>query len=107
MTTPVPPSPNDRINNLFERLALALMGLLLSVLFMTYQGARSDIKELQGQITALQMTKVSKEDLREVENRLNNKVDAAVNSLAAMSATNKADILQRIDYAFGLKGNRH
>lgn len=101
-----PNDANTKIANLFERLALALMGLLLSILFMTYQDARADIKELQGHITTLQMTKINKEELREVENRLNTKVDAAVNSLAAMSAANKQDILQRIDYAFGLKGRQ-
>lgn len=99
-----PNNDNNRINNLFERLAIALMGLIISILFITYQGQRADIKDLQGQITALQMTKVSKEDLKEVEQRLSVNMVAMNNQLISMMNSNKADILQRIDYAFGLKG---
>lgn len=94
---------NNRINLYWEKGAIYLIGLVLAFVFYMYQGQRVEIKELQGAVTSLQMNKISKEELREVENRLNTKVDAAVNSLAAMSAANKQDILQRIDYAFGLK----
>ncbi len=100
MTTPSPDA-NARINLIWERVAIGLLTILLSILFMTYQSQKADIKELQGQVTALQMTKVSKEDLREVEQRINVKMDAMATNLISMGATNKADILSRLDFLFG------
>lgn len=97
---------NNRISNLFERACLALLTLFVSIMFMTYQGMKSDYKEMQASITQLQMIKVNKEDLREVEVRLNTKIESLGATLSANSMANKADILGRMDLYFGSLKNR-
>lgn len=92
---------NHRINNFAERAAIGLMSLVLAMVIYAYQGVVKDTKDLQLQVTTLQMNKVNKEDLRETESRLNNKIDAAFNSLAARGEANKVDLIQRLDMYFG------
>lgn len=92
---------NRRINNFAERAAIGLLSLVLSMVVYAYQGVVKDTKDLQAQVTTLQVNKVNREDLKEVENRLNNKIDAAFSSLAARGEANKLDVLQRLDLYFG------
>lgn len=97
---------NSRISNLFEKACLALLSLFVSIMFISYQGIKSDYKEMQATITQLQMIKVNKEDLREVEVRLNTKIESLGATLSANSMANKADILGRMDLYFGSLKNR-
>jgi hypothetical protein len=97
---------NNRISNLFEKACLALLSLFVTIMFITYQGMKSDYKEMQASITQLQMIKVNKEDLREVEVRLNTKIESLGATLSANSMANKADILGRMDLYFGSLKNR-
>jgi len=97
---------NSRISNLFEKACLALLSLFVSIMFISYQGINSDYKEMQATITQLQMIKVNKEDLREVEVRLNTKIESIGATLSANSMANKADILGRMDLYFGSLKNR-
>ena len=97
---------NNRISNLFEKACLALLSLFVTIMFISYQGIKSDYKEMQASITQLQMIKVNKEDLREVEVRLNTKIESLGATLSANSMANKADILGRMDLYFGSLKNR-
>jgi len=90
-------SANARINNMWERLAIGLISFVLTALVMMYQGQRSDFKELETRVLSLQVDKVSKEDLRDVEMRINKNFDARIGELISRSASDKADILARID----------
>lgn len=89
---------NIRINNLWERLCLGMLSLIVSALFMTYQAQRSDFKSLEEKVLVMQTGKVNKEDLKDVESRLNNKIDASISNLIARSASDKADIIARLEY---------
>jgi len=97
---------NNRISNLFEKACLALLSLFVTIMFITYQGMKSDYKEMQSSINQLQMIKVNKEDLREVEVRLNTKIESLGATLSANSMANKADILGRMDLYFGSLKNK-
>jgi hypothetical protein len=94
-------SANQRITNFTERVAIGLLSIVLSMVVYAYQGVVRDTKDLQVQVTQMQMNKVNKEDLRETETRLNTKIDAAFNSLAARGEANKVDLIQRLDMYFG------
>lgn len=100
-------SANNRINHLWERAALGLLSFIVACLFLVYQGQRDDMKEMQAQIANLNLQKVSKEDLRETEQRINTKMDAMATNLVAISAANKVDILQRLDLLFGTVKGRN
>jgi len=91
---------NSRINNLWERLALGLLSLVMAIMFLAYQEQRGEFKELESKVASLQMDKVSKQDLREVEQRLLQGFDARFSQLQAQQESNKQDILQRIDLYF-------
>jgi len=99
MTTIV--DANGRINAIWERVALGLLSIIVACLFMFYQGMKQDYKDMQINITQLQMIKVNKEDLRDTEARLNTKIESLAATLTANSIANKADILGRMDLYFG------
>lgn len=91
---------NTKISNLWERLALGLISLFVTILFMIYQGQQADFKALETRVLDIQMDKVSKEDLSAVERRINKNLDARINELISRSASDKQDILQRLDLSF-------
>lgn len=88
---------SNRINNLFERLAIALLGILFTILFTAYQYQRTDFKALEEKVLVVQINKVNKEDLKDVESRLNTKMDAMSSSLSQEVRNIKSDILDRIN----------
>lgn len=92
-----------RINNLMERAAIALLVLLMAMGTWTYNSHLADFKTVQTQVMGLQMDKVSRNDLREVEARINNNFDARINELISRSQNDKADILARIDLLLNRK----
>lgn len=83
-------SANTRINNLFEKLALGLLGILLGWMQIQYQDSKEQVKELETKVQTLYIDKVSKGDLRDVEDRINSKIDGM-----------KTDLLARLDLYFG------
>lgn len=98
---------NARINAVWERVALGLLSFIVACLFVFYQGIRTDYKGLEEKVLIMQTTKVSKEDLREVESRLNNKIDASISDLIARSAADKAEIIRTIElYFVGVKNKQ-
>jgi len=92
---------NNRMNNLFERSALALLGVLFTILFTASQYQRADFKALEEKVLVMQMNKVNKEDLKDVENRLNIKMDALAINMSQEVRNTRADIIDRIDMVFG------
>lgn len=93
-------SANQRINSVWERLALGLLSLIVGAMILAYQGMRADHKELESKVFTLQMDKVSKADLRETENRLLQGFHAQISDLKSQQESNKQDILSRIDLYF-------
>jgi hypothetical protein len=99
-------TPNDGTNTfarLWERLALGLLTFIVSCLFLTYQYQREDYKALEEKVLTMQTSKVSKEDMKDVELRLNNKIDAAISNLISRSSSDKADIISRLEYLLNSK----
>lgn len=93
-------SANQRINSVWERLALGLLSLVVGAMILAYQGMRADHKELEAKVFTLQMDKVSKADLRETESRLLQGFHAQISDLKSQQESNKQDILSRIDLYF-------
>jgi len=89
-----------KIANLWERLALGLISLFVTMLFMTYQGQQAEFKALESRVLAIQVEKVSRSDLADVEQRINKNLDARINELISRSTSDKQDILQRLDLYF-------
>jgi hypothetical protein len=84
-----------------------MLSLIVSALFLTYQAQRADFKGLEEKVLTMQTGKVNREDLREVENRLNNKIDASISDLIARSAADKQEIIRTIElYFVGVKNKQ-
>lgn len=95
------PDANIRINNIWERLCLGLLTIVVSALFMTYQAQRSDFKSLEDKVLVMQMNKVNKEDLKDAVSGINTKMDAMFSNLRQQSVSDKQDILDRLELYFG------
>jgi predicted Holliday junction resolvase-like endonuclease len=95
-----PQDINSKLSGLWERFALGLLSLVVTILFMVYQGQRSELKEIESKVFALQMDKVSKQDMREVEQRLVQNFDAKFTEIRQQQDASKQDILARIDLYF-------
>ena len=83
-------SANSRINNLWEKAAIGLLGILLGWMQIQYQDSKEQVKELETKVQTLYIDKVSKSDLKDVEERINSKIDGM-----------KTDLLARLDLYFG------
>lgn len=101
MSNDLTPDANIRINNIWERLCIGLLTLVVSALFMAYQAQRSDFKALEDKVLVMQMNKVSKEDLKDAVSGLNLKMDAGFSNLRQQSVADKQDILDRLELYFG------
>jgi UDP-N-acetylglucosamine:LPS N-acetylglucosamine transferase len=92
---------NVKFSNLWERLSLALLSLIVTALFMTYQQQRTDFKALEDKVMVMQMNKVNKEDLKDAVSGINTKMDAMFSNLRQQSVSDKQDILDRLELYFG------
>lgn len=93
-------SANGRINNIVERIAIGLLSFIVSCMFVYQANQREDYKQLEEKVLTLQVSKVNRDDLNQVENRLNTKMDAGFSNLISRSATDKADVIARLDLYF-------
>lgn len=68
-------SANHRINNLMERLAIGVLVVLLSLTQTQYwadkKEMKEEIKELNAKVLDLYRTSVTKQELKEMEERVN------------------------------------
>ncbi len=83
-------SANSRINNLYEKLAIGLLTIMVGWMQIQYTESKEQMKDLETKVQTLYLEKVSKSDLREVEDRINSKIDGM-----------KSDLLARLDLYFG------
>lgn len=93
----MPDSANGKIANLAERAAIGLLGFVMSVMFLVYQGQRNDFKDLEAKVYKIEMDKASREDVRDLENRINRNFDARIAELRSQATADKSDILARLD----------
>lgn len=81
---------NARINNLTERVAIGLLSLILGWGQLQYQESKERVKDLETKVQTLYLEKVSRGDLRDVEDRINSRIESM-----------KSDLLARLDLYFG------
>jgi len=92
---------NDRMNRLWERFAIGLLSVVLAWGLLTYQGLAKDVKDANDKIVLLQMDKVGKADMREMEIRVNSRMDANFSNLAQRVDANQQDIMRQLQLYFG------
>ena len=95
-----PSDANTRVSNLIERTCIALLGIVVTVMMMSYQGIVKDVKDANDKIILLQMDKVGKSDMRDFEVRTNSRMDAGFSSLAQRVDSNQQDILRQFQFYF-------
>lgn len=86
---------NSRINGYWERAALFLMGIVLAMTVWAFQEQSKKVERLEATVLVLQTGKVDRADLRDVEDRINSKIDGM-----------KSDILSRLEMYFGRIANK-
>jgi hypothetical protein len=92
---------NDRMNNLWERACIGLLTLVVSYMGMAYKDVVNDVRSANDKIVLLQMDKVGKSDMREMEVRTNSRMDAGFSNLAQRIDSNQQDIMRQLQLYFG------
>ena len=95
-----PTDANTRVSQLIERTCIALLGIGVTLMLMSYQNVTKDVKDLNDKIVLLQMDKVGKSDMRDFEVRTNSRMDAGFSSLAQRVDSNQQDILRQFQFYF-------
>lgn len=83
------PSANSRINAVWEKFAIWACSAIIALLVIGYQDQKSKVDKMEERLQFLYLDKVSKNELKEVETRIMNRIEAG-----------NADILARIDLYF-------
>ena len=86
-----------RINTLWERLAIAALGLVLSFTVYSFKEQATRIENLEQKVIAMDKIKTDRGDLKEVEERLSSTLQALKSDLIARQDIAQANILSRID----------
>lgn len=94
-------SANARINNIWERACIALLTIVVSYMGMAYKDVVSEQRAANDKIVLLQMDKVGKSDMREMEVRTNSRMDAGFSNLAQRIDSNQQDIMRQLQLYFG------
>lgn len=100
-------SANERMNNLWERACIALLTLVVTYMGMAYRDVVDDVRSANDKIVLLQMDKVGKSDMREMEVRTNSRMDAGFSNLAQRIDSNQQDIMRQLDRYFGSIKNKN
>lgn len=98
---------NDRINNYWERGCIALLTIVVSYMGMAYKDVINDVRSVNDKIVLLQMDKVGKSDMREMEVRTNSRMDAGFSNLAQRIDSNQQDILRQLQLYLGQPKGRN
>ena len=92
-----------RINTYWERAALGLMAIVMSLIVWTYQQQSAKVEALETKVIALDKVKIDKGDLREVEDRLNSKMEGLRTDIINRQDIMQSNILGRLDLHFQTK----
>ena len=95
------------ITNLWERACIALLTLVVSYMGMAYKDVTTEIRLANDKIVLLQMDKVGKSDMREMEVRTNSRMDAGFSNLAQRIDSNQQDIMRQLQLYFGNIKNKN
>jgi hypothetical protein len=100
-------SANARMNNIYERACIALLTLVVSYMGMAYKDLTTDVRLANDKIVMLQMDKVGKADTKEMEIRINSRMDASFTNLAQRIDSNQQDIMRQLQLYFGQVKSRN
>ena len=92
-----------RINTYWERAALGLMAIVMSLVVWSFQQQAAKVETLETKVIALDKEKIGRGDLREVEERLNSKMDGLKSDILARQDILQANIISRLDMYFKQK----
>lgn len=92
-----------RINTYWERAALGLMAIVMSLVVWSFQEQGKRVENLEAKVIAMDKVKVDRSDLKEVEERLNSKMDALKSDIIARQDLMQSSILSRLDMYFKQK----
>jgi len=98
---------NARMNNLWERACIALLTLVVSYMGMAYKDVTTEIRVANDKIVMLQMDKVGKSDNKDMEIRINSRMDAGFTNLSQRIEANQQDIMRQLQLYFGTVKNRN
>jgi hypothetical protein len=84
-----------RIATYWERLAIWVVGILLAICAWLFIGQKAQIETLEVKVQTLQVDKVSRQELKDLEDRLYKRMDGM-----------KGDIIDRIDWYFAGRKSR-
>src|SRR5690606_19714694 len=86
-----------RINTYWERAALGLMAVVMSLVVWSFQEQGKRVENLEAKVIAMDKVKVDRSDLKEVEERLNSQMDALKSDIIALQDLMQSSILSRLD----------
>lgn len=92
-----------RINTYWERAALGLMTIVMSLVVWSFQEQGKRVENLEAKVIAMDKVKVDRGDLKELEERLNSKMDALKSDILARQDLLQASIISRLDVYFKQK----
>lgn len=89
---------NSRVQTLFEKGAVYLLGAVLSLVIWSFQEQIKRVEELESKVILIDKVKVDRADLREVEDRLNKKMEGVQATLISRQEMSENNILSRLDF---------
>jgi len=93
----MPHSAESRINSYWERAAIGLLAIVMSLTVWAFKEQGQRVENLEIKVIALDKVKTDRGDLREVEERLSSTLQALKSDLIARQDISQANILARID----------
>lgn len=91
---------NSRIAEYWERGALYLIGVVLMFGVYSFQEQTKRLENLEAKVIYLDKSKVDKADLKEVEDRINTKIDGMKTAINDRQDIMQSSILARMDFYF-------
>lgn len=88
---------NNRITILWERAAVWLCGAAIALLVVVYQDMKTTVDKLEERVQFLYLDKVSKQELKELADRMDRKIDAGNADVISRINRSNEDILSKID----------
>jgi hypothetical protein len=96
-------SAESRINSYWERAAIGLLAIVMSLTVWAFKEQGQRVENLEAKVIAMDKVKVDRGDLKELEERLNSKMDALKSDILARQDLLQASIISRLDVYFKQK----
>ena len=101
-----PQDANSRITEYWEKFSLYACGIAITLICFLYLDQRSRIDKLEERTQFLMVDKVNQGQLKDAVSGIMSRIDATDAANASRQASDKADILDRMDLYFGKNGSK-